>query len=1123
MKHLHIITVVVAFCAGLAANACQDEMTGAKPAVCGNSIVEQEESCDDGNVLAQDGCTQLCAVEDGWVCPEPGVACERIDPGKKCGNRVIDTEEFEDCDDGNAIAGDGCSELCLTETNWECPIPGNPCISLNSCGNSVTEGAETCDDANTDSGDGCSSSCTIEEGWRCLYDGAPCAPIQCGDAIVDSDLGEICDEGIFNSDEPYGDHCMKNCQKSASCGDAKVDAGYELCDDGTNAGGYNQCKPDCSALDRFCGDAKRTDYEACDDGNARSGDGCDAKCTVEDGWRCPLNAPCVQILCGNKTLDPGEQCDDANSQSGDGCSAFCRLEPGFVCPKAGSPCSKIPCGNGQIVDGDGKQCDDANTTPGDGCDAFCRIETGWICSEAGKPCYARSCGDGIIAAGEICDDGNNKAGDGCSERCQIETGYHCATPGLPCVKGRCGDGIIDGGESCDTGSANSAGCAQCQLQPGWKCEVPGTACTQIICGDSKIEGLEQCDDGNKNAGDGCSNSCQIEASWHCPAPGKACIKGKCGDKILDGAEQCDDGNLQAGDGCSPLCETEPIYSCQDGVCKPVCGDGITMWEVGEQCDDGNLQSGDGCDAQCKIETGFSCTDFKGPAPKTLNLPIVYRDFVRYNNKSVSTPTDGYLTQAIYNALPADCKGNNGYRQEYFPEVNRPSPDFYSYCPASNCLGAVLPDLDSDGTPALAPSANIVRAPGMAEGITCRYLYTCPTMFKWWFKDVPGINVTIPSTLVLTQSTSDPSSYAYQNAAFYPINGGGYGPAGSNGNVNGEFTSEFQSYFKYKGGETLTFNGDDDVWVFFNNKLAVDVGGIHPAWEKSITLDTASAASNFKMFPGGIYAIKMFHAERCTGGSSFRLTLAGFLNMGTATCSAICGDGLLRGTEQCDAGADNGKPESGCTATCTIKAYCGNAKIEYPEACDDGPDNGKPNKCPANCVYANCNNQHIDPGEECDPTVPSSIPAGKYCLNTCRFSRCGDNYIDSRIKEECDDGNTDNSDMCTSQCKAPYCGDGIVSAHFGEVCDDGKNDGSYNGCGFGCAYLPPRCGDAIVDTSNGEECDDSINDGAYGACRPDCKLASRCGDGVVDPQYEDCDDANNTDNDGCTNTCRIRVN
>jgi fibro-slime domain-containing protein len=45
------------------------------------------------------------------------------------------------------------------------------------------------------------------------------------------------------------------------------------------------------------------------------------------------------------------------------------------------------------------------------------------------------------------------------------------------------------------------------------------------------------------------------------------------------------------------------------------------------------------------------------------------------------------------------------------------------------------------------------------------------------------------------------------------------------------------WFSFSGGELLTFTGDDDVWVFINGKLALDIGGVHEVLKRTIRLNT----------------------------------------------------------------------------------------------------------------------------------------------------------------------------------------------------------------------------------------------------------------------------------------------
>jgi fibro-slime domain-containing protein len=236
--------------------------------------------------------------------------------------------------------------------------------------------------------------------------------------------------------------------------------------------------------------------------------------------------------------------------------------------------------------------------------------------------------------------------------------------------------------------------------------------------------------------------------------------------------------------------------------------------------------------------------------------------------------------------------------------------------------------------------------------------------------------------------------------FFPIDGKGWeaanGPGAScrgkakDGTMhNFSFTSEMRYWFEFKGGEYLDFIGDDDVWVFLNGKLAVDLGGIHQATEGTITLDNATA-TKFNMTKGKVYEIALFQAERKTIESSYKLTVGQFSRTHTA-CKDRCGDGVVNGSESCDNGPDN-KDDSygGCTTQCTVSPFCGDGRVDdkYGEECDNGVN---------------------------DTTYGHTSGCGPGC-KVVPF--CGDGKVDSLFEEECDDGakNGQPGDGCDSECR-----------------------------------------------------------------------------------------------------------
>jgi cysteine-rich repeat protein len=575
------------FCVGTAVCRC-DELL-----LCGDAVTDMvcavpndnNETCDDGNRVAGDGCDAFCHAEI-------------------CGDFVV--QGMEECDDGNLENGDGCDATCGLDAGTcrvvfgfsDSNIAAAPVGSLKAIGFEV--GYAAVDGA------------FLGEGEL-----AACTPLLATQkmTIEEDELSNLLDLSIdLDTGDVYGPVELLDClfrpaDPSYTPDTGQFSSAIQSIEFGGAVSSANlnvfTVSVVCGAP-AVCGDGYAEGAEQCDDANEVPEDGCESDCSATpfdhhtqlfpptgdlafssltftpdaspDGYRTCRQSGVTEFPvdpAGGTTVSPekheGVEIRFQNDREvllygvaasrffvrGDGSITFGRegenatdgLEGVFQFPRVsvlfdGQELADSPNGElrVQVLDdrvavtwlnlislmGDPDSGNDFQVELFfDG-----RIRMTWLALPAGSGVVGLSRGEGIPEDFEQTD--FSKAGD-------------CPS---------CGH------EACTDGSILAPQCSPCAAKV--------CAADPYCCNDS-WDGL-----------------CVESVISLC---GLAC---GCGDGVAsEGAgEECDDGNRVAGDGCNEDCLDES------------CGDGDKAHGVLEECEDGNTATGDGCNQTCRIETGY---------------------------------------------------------------------------------------------------------------------------------------------------------------------------------------------------------------------------------------------------------------------------------------------------------------------------------------------------------------------------------------------------------------------------------------------------------------------------------------------------------------------------------------
>jgi len=779
----------------------------------------------------------------------------------------------------------------------------------------------------------------------------------------------------------------------------------------------------------------------------------------------------TSATCGNGTIEESEQCDlGINNGNCSTCTSNCKIKPANFCGDG------YRCGSEICETGESTSCTSALETTSTGivnCNLFC---TGWmsanICTRI-NTCPAKPSNSewnsvssftqtwtGMLwsPADDLVTEYNADPSD---THCRFicSSGYAWNDVSLSCVPGGCGNGITEPGEECDDGNIiNTDGCKN--------------DCTHNICGDGYLNiGTETCEStdsvsctsalGTSSSGTApCNSTCTgWETASNCTRTYICSLKPQNTETIYNtvssytqtwnGSEWIPEDDTEteynvseSTTSCRYTCNTN--YTWDGSSCNPpACGNNIT--EFGEECDDGNEINNDSCRKDCTINRSPICTvetlcydntsemtcpvrgtEFFGQDAQYLNSCRMPDYTVTGTSEKVITDNNtglmwqNSISNDLWNLAKQKCNNlvYGGYDDWRLPDIHELETiiDYGRSNPAVNA--AIFPNTNStfwSSTVDLTGSNMVFtvnfqfgritgtdNSGGMLGGSYAPF--RCVRGFSLPVQTF--IESTIEGDVVITDSSTDliwtketVSGKTWKDALSYCEN------LSYAGHTNWRLPNinELKSLTDRSKYNPASYFPDITSEYFWSSSSMTDSGSTHTGWV--VNFYNGKVSNNTKTNTYFVRCVKDPIPADSLCGTGLSLCENGE----TTDCTTLLGEGIS-GSATCNNSCDDWDTAWNCTRThtCPEKPDAGtqwNTVSEYSQIWNGNswkPDNDGTTEYNITGSSNSC--QYI-----CADGYSWNSTSG-LCVES---DICGNGLVESG--EECDDGNTTETDYCLNSC------------------------------------------------------------------------------------------------------------